>query len=375
MHSFKQFIVESSDPNYGLGNAEKARLHEILVGHFLMHPPEHSHPDHWTSDISKFGKFPTRPIQNKDIETPDATHDRLRTVANQAHPENYDHHVRIAKFAAENIRSNLIDHGYINSKSNHRSVKVHWTSNPTDIEALVGAKDIGNKSDVTLKYATKKKPGLFVETEHPTQKLVGVSLKMQSKSRRVTHHNSGHEQLDAAHGVDTKPIVNSINKKLARHIKSTTGFSLDQLKKRYGKAGEVEKVITQHPDLASRISKYNTQARVKITQAYSQQTPNMSKDRVRNAFASMTGMHQSNMPVFTSLTTGTSKLKHKFYSSNDEINNLYNQHGDHLAMHHKAGGNIIFTGKENKPLARINLRTKGRTTLQGMRGDVTLYKQ
>ena len=361
--SFKDMINEKAkDPNYGLGNDHKGKLHEILVGHFLKHGVNHDHPDNWKPSSAGQSKFPERPPAPEGskkekpskavADTAEGLHDHIRSSISD---ENYGHHVRIAHFAASKIIEGLAEEGHISrsNKGNSRITNVHWTSRPGDIERLSGEADKANTADIMVKKTKKKKPesGLVVETNNGPAgggEHIGISLKIHNEKKESTLANPGRGTLDVHHHVNTDAHENAAIE-AAHNAAAHYGINTRNIPKR--KAHDLIKNDKRIKNTYKPVADKQLYA---ITDAYRNSMKGKNPHRLANIIRRGANIKPTKIKLYKSATYGTDNLSHSFANPLVEMDSILKEHEGHVAV--APGKNtttINFTGKvdpkTNKP--------------------------
>lgn len=397
MQKFKKFLTEKAeDPNYGLANDDKGKMHELLVGHFLMHGTNHDNPSTHVPQRA-LPKFPQRPAgkiagkketKSKAVtEDPEELHDHIKAKLS---PDNYGHHVRIAKFTAHHILKGLEEGGHISSdpKSNSKRItNVHWTSRPSDIQKLHGSADPANTSDIVLqKKAAKlpmskgrdKKKGLVVETDGGPKEggeHIGISLKIHNSPKTSTLANPGRGSMDStflshakvkntdrfenqaleaahaaaeAHGVKTRSMS-----KIAAHKAIKIG----------GTSKKAEKIRDQyHPAAKAALDK--------IAGTYRDSMMQHNPHHLGNLLRKIANVKPTSMKMYKSATYGTSNLTHHFDNPSVEMESILKQHEGHIKVEKGSGTSIRFSGKNGTPIGSIAVKYGSSTPHTGVVGSM-----
>ena len=378
---FKKYLEEVvsskvADPNYGLGNDDKGKLHEILVGHFLIHGTDHDHPG--KAPASSSPKFPQRPAveggkkeKNKaKAETPEGLHDLIKSKISHG---DYMHHVRIAKFATNKIKDGLAEAGHIskNPKSNSGKITaVHWTSRPVDIEKLYGEKDAGNTSDLVVKKRNKR--NLVVETDngpHHGGDYIGLSLKIHNEPKTSTLANPGRGSMDAQflsheHNTNTdhfeKSAIAAAHKAAAIHGIDTTIMSKKKAHDTIKRNGNITNIYKDHAkkQLDNIASTYKTALRKR------------NPHHLANTLRKIANVKPTKMKMYKSATYGTNNLTHSFHNPAVEFESILDQHQGHIKVGESKGTTIRFVGKDNTPLGHLSIKYGSSTPHTGVVGSL-----
>lgn len=367
MLRFKRFLIEASesDKNYGLDNDSKGKLHELLVGKYLADP-------HAASGASGLPQRPPAPphVPGKKKQKLAYTPEELHTqISNKLTPEQYSHHDRIAKYAAGKIRDGLKESGHF--RGNSGIAKVHWTSNPSDIETLSGIKDKANNADVVIKRKKKSSnhPKLVVQT-HDDQH-IGISLKVHNEKKPSGLANIGHGALDNMMHTNTIPIhqkaIEQSHEIAAKHgINTRATTSLDQ----------AHDLIKKKPKAAGETQQAGNAAALQVSEIYRNKLAKMHPHHLTNMLRNFANVKEpTSMPVYRSSTYGTTNLSHEFVNPHTQAENIFDKHRDtmHVAKDSK-GAVITFKGnhdpKTNKPatVASLNISRSGSTGFRQLRG-------
>lgn len=366
MLTFKKFLLETqySDKNYGLDNDSKGKLHELLVGKYLVDP------------YAKKGSsgLPQRPAlpegtkkKHKLSYTPEQLHDQ---ISSKLKPEQYDYHDNVAKFAAHKIREGLKEHGHF--KGNHGISKVHWTSNPSDIETLSGISDKANNADVVLRKKTKKNahsPKLVIQGTDDS--LIGVSLKVHSEKKPSGLANLGHGKLDELLHTDTLHIHNKAIEK-SHDLAHSNGINTRDLKS----LDKAHEVIKKNPSIAKQTQNFGNDAATKVAGIYRKKLQSMNSYHLTNMLRNLANVKETkSMPVYRSATYGTTNLTHEFVDPHKQAESIFEKHREHLHVASDSKGAMItFKGnkntKTNKPItvATLNISRSGSTGFRQLRG-------
>lgn len=373
MQKFKKYYLTEKveDPNYGLENDAKGKLHELLVGHFLMHGTEHDHPDHTpTSLLPKFPQRPTNTEGKKEkksravADTPEGLHDHIKKSISQT---NYMHHVRIAKFAANKIKEGLQEAGHLSkdSKSNSgRITNVHWTSRPADIARLHGSSDPANTSDIVVEKKKRKK-SLVVETDYGPKnggEHIGISLKIHNEPKQSSLANLGRGSLDKLFHVNTDQIEKkAIN--AAHDAAAVYGIDTKSMSKKQAHATIKRNINVKET--------YKDQARkglTSITDKYKTALENINSHHLANKLRLIANVKPTKMKMYKSATYGTTNLSHSFHNPAVEFESILKQHAGHIKIGKSSDSVIKFTGKQNIPLGTLAIKYNSSTPHTGVVG-------
>lgn len=370
-----------ADPNYGLGNDAKGKLHEILVGHFLMHGTEHGHPSNFQPSNSSLPKFPERPsaggVKEKKsraiADTAAGLHDALKK---RLSPENYNHHVRIAKFAAAGILKGLADEGHISAgnKGNSRITNVHWTSRPADIERLSGVADKANNADIVVKKRKKDNgTDLAVETNHgPANggEHIGISLKIHNEKKESTLANPGRGTLDSTFHINTD---NEEQKALeaAHHAAAHYGINTRVLAKK-----AAHDTIKKHAGIREIMKPATDDALHAITNKIRNRVAGLNPYHTANLLRKAANIKPTAMKLYKSATYGTHTLSHSFENPMVEMDAILKQHEGHVRVEpsKKKTTTVNFIGKNDPktgkptPIGKLSVKYGSSTPHTGIVG-------
>lgn len=399
MLRFKSYLTEKvEDPNYGLKNDDKGKLHELLVGHFLMHGTKHDDPD-THSPSRALPKFPQRPIpaaggpkekkSKAAADTPEGLHKAIRSKLS---PENYGHHVRIAKFAADKIKAGLEDAGHLSkdpSSNQGRITNVHWTSRPADIERLHGHADPANTSDIVVQKKAKKLPmskaktkpqkGITVETDGGPKEggeHIGISLKIHNEPKPSTLANPGRGSMDAAFLSHTnikntdkfeKHSIETAHNAAAKHGIDTRSMSKLAAHNATKINGPNPKKAAKIRDEVHPVAKANLG---KIADTYKTALASYHPIHLGNVLRKIANVKPTSMKMYKSATYGTKNLTHHFDNPAVEMESILKQHEGHIRVVQDKGANIKFVGKNNLPIGNIAIKHGSSTPHTGVVGTL-----
>lgn len=393
MLKFKRYLVEKTeDPNYGLKNDDKGKLHELLVGHFLMHGTAHHDPDSFAPTKS-MPKFAQRPIATNTIkkekksksqfDTPEKLHAGIKSKLTH---EQYSNHIRIAKFAAEHIKKGLEDAGHLskNPQSNSgRISNVYWTSRPADIERLHGSPDPANTSDIVVEKKKKNPTAggrkLVVETDGGPKEggeHIGISLKIHNEPKTSTLANPGRGTMDSAflhnyHIKNTdaieKTAINAAHAAAKSHGIDTSKMSKKEAHdsiKIGGKAGSKAESIREKYHSIAKNSLEN------VAQTYRNAMSTYNGYHLGNLLRKVANVKPTAMKMYKSATFGTNNLTHSFSNPAVEMESILKQHEGHIKVAKGGGTNIRFTGKDNLPIGNLAIKYGSSTPHTGIVGTL-----
>ena len=371
MKRFSDFLIESlrldeaqhGEGGFGLDNDSKGKLHELLVGKFLMHPEgKKGLPQRPPgSDVQVKGKKKKPPSEGSD-----ALHARLKASIT---PEEYGHHERIAKFAAAKITAGLQKEGHIGgggSKSNDGIAKVHWTSNPSDIASLTGKSDKANNSDIVAqKYSDLEKhptrPKTVIETD--SGKHIGISLKVHNKPKMSGLANLGHGKTDSLFHVDTQ---HHAQRAIEASHNSAAAMGLNT---RVGSNDKSHDMVKKHPEIQKASQVHGNKAAEAVASAYHDKLKNLHPHHLTNVLSNVANVKPASMPLYRSGTYGSTegKMSHEFVDPHKQASEIFAKNKDHMSVTKGKGAMMTFKGKGDIPIASLNVSRSGSSGFRPLR--------
>lgn len=357
MIRFKRFLNESQGEEYGLSNNSKGVVHEILVGAHLQTPGHTSAKDaHTLKHCEHF--------RDEHGKGPKEVHDSLTGHLDE---KQYAHHYNKAKHAANVLRAHLDKHG----KGVH---KVHWTSNPNDIQKLTGKKDGNNPSDLVV--------------QHHDGTHTGVSMKVQKKAASPTLANPGKKTLKDITGHPGDPLSHHESeyrrKSLARlkphfeargHIVHSDHVIHGETGKKLsiGKSKDGDKSLRgiehQHPDIKEANNKdaytHCGHAAKEYHDHLKNKKPHELAHILQHLSQSDTGLH-----TIVSKTRGRKdKIVTEISDPKRDHDAAMSKHAKHLTVHH-SGTSIHFRGKDDAPVASLSFKPNSSGGFTGVQGNL-----
>lgn len=361
--------MEKFDPNYGLKNDDKGKLHELLVGHFLMHDTDHENPDCCLpTSLPRFPLKPSRKLKKKSkakFSTPEELHELIRLSISS---ENYNNHIRIAKFTAKNIKKELETAKLISIDKNLNSGKISnifWSSNPGDVEFILGKKDESNTSDLVL---TIKKRFLVVEIDGG-EEFVGLSLKLYNEFKPTNLANCGRGSIDKILNIDTSHFEQAAVEHAHRAAEKYEINTRNLTKKQ---AHDTIKINSNNSFTKEIRELYYYHAKEQlnnITEDYFKKIKSMNSSDIGEILVTIANVKPTIMKMYKSETYGTDKLTHSFENPFIQIASILHKHKKYINVTKEANSpNIKFRGKDKVSIANLNLKYQSSTPFTGVIG-------
>lgn len=371
MYRFKEFLLhEDVEGNYGLNNDAKGKLHELLVGKYLVNPHApswHDEKHHGTPGLPKRpnmlpGEKPAKAKKGALDSSPEETHDR---IAKSISKSDYAHHDRIARSAAKAVSQRLVDDGIIGGRHSQTGMhnnknaqirSVHWTSNPKDVERLTGKSVAGDNADIAIKVGDQKSPKKQKSIKSKTgsnpnrPKLVatttngghvGISLKIHKKMTPSTLANWGVDSAQQLlHHNRIGEIANEVMDKV-HNIAHKKGLKTRDMPLR-----KAHEIVKTRPDILEPAKKVALQGGQQMAGEIRKKLKEYHPNHLTNLVRNLANVKATSFPTYRGATYGhvDGKMTHEVVDPIHEANTLLDEHKDHLHVG-GSGSNINFYGK------------------------------
>lgn len=330
----------TSKNNFGLDNDGKGRLHEILVAKLL--DPQQRFPERPNEEIDKY-----------QILASESLYYKLVQQMGGPYSENLKHHMRIAEYAAENIKRG------IGTTSNNPIIKVYWTSNPSDFFALTRVKE---RSSADLIFDVKRTD--IVVVDH-TSNYIGISLKMYNRKKTQTISNPGHRLVDSLLKVNTQPILygflEDVKKNTLAHGHDVTGMTQKD-------AHQLEKLV---PELLKSNSLIARAGVIQISNVYRTELEKKNSKELELFIRSIVSTKEMKMKVYRCATYGVQDLKHEFVDVALEGKQVLARHKNKVFIKPtKSKRTITFAGDEEQPIITFDIKPHGSGGFQSINCNI-----